>query len=292
MQRVEGCSIGPDSDDQLSVEAPLLIRYGTGIPSSRDGATVTMRTPGQDRELALGFLFSEGVIREPADVLVVHDPEPDLVRVHLSRPSRRGPELMQRDAALTSSCGACGKRSIEALRIATAHGPRPGWPRLAPELLHGLPDRLRAAQHGFARTGGLHASGLFNTAGDLLALQEDVGRHNALDKLIGQAFLAGRIPLSNALLLLSGRISFELVQKAAMAGLPLVAAVGAPSTLAVQLAREHGITLIGFLRQDRFNLYVDPGGRLGGQAPGSLAGASGVCPGLPGSITQAGAAPR
>jgi FdhD protein len=250
-----------DCADLLAVEEPLEIRLGCTIAGRREHRTVsvTMRTPGSDGELAVGFLFTEGIVTAADQIAGVHEVDDNVVRVDL------GPEVavdlgrLERHFYTASSCGVCGKASIEAVRVTPTSRPIFGRPVLDSLVLRRLPDSLRAAQSGFDRTGGLHASALFDAAGHLHSAREDVGRHNALDKLIGAEFLAGRTPLGDAILLVSGRASFELVQKAAVAGIPVLAAVGAPSSLAVELAREHGMTLIGFLRADRFNVYADAG---------------------------------
>jgi FdhD protein len=220
---------------------------------------VTMRTPGHEAELAVGFLFSEGLI-EPGDVRGVQFGDPtrdarpdDQVLVKLARPFDAG-RVAERHFVATASCGICGKASID--EVAMRCAPLPDGPVVSREVLVGLPARLRAAQETFEATGGLHASGLFDPDGTLVSLREDVGRHNALDKVIGERYLAGALPLHRSILLLSGRISFELVQKAAAAGIPIVAAVGAPTDLAVQTAERLGQTLVGFLRRDRFNVYA------------------------------------
>jgi FdhD protein len=253
-------------DDRLAIEAPLEIRIA-GKP-----LTVVMRTPGHDEELARGFLFSEGVIGDAADLLrlevsqALASPDPwggwaGVVDVQLAPPPLKlggGPTLGRRAGErsffASSSCGVCGKTSIAELAIAAPPVRSPL--RVARDLLYALPDRLRAAQTAFAATGGLHASALFSSDGTLLAAREDVGRHNALDKLIGWALAEGRVPLHDALLLVSGRVSFEIVQKAIVAGLPLIAAVSAPSSLAVDLAERFGVTLVGFLRGPSMNLYA------------------------------------
>jgi FdhD protein len=240
-------------DDALAVEAPLEVRIG-GRP-----VAVLMRTPGHDEELVTGLLFSEGVIADAADILSLEpDPDrPNALAVRLLTSRRPG----ERHFLSNSGCGVCGKPSLESVEF---HG-RPVESELTASrrVLCGLPGRLRAAQPLFARTGGSHASGLFTAAGELLAAREDVGRHNALDKLVGWALCAGRVPLSECLLLVSGRLSYELVQKAVAAGVPLVAAVGAPSSLAVELAGRFGVTLVGFLRAGGLNAYAHPG-RLSG----------------------------
>jgi FdhD protein len=249
-----GLTVRPDL---LAAEEPLEVRLGCGDGPQGDRAvSVTMRTPGHDRELAVGFLFAEGIVTAREQVLAVHACKSgNVVRVRL----RPGVEVnlarLERHFCTTSSCGVCGKSSLEAVRVAAHARPAEGRPVVEPAVIQRLPEKLRAAQALFDRTGGLHAAALFDAAGNLLSLREDVGRHNALDKLIGAQFLAGRTPLSEDVLLVSGRASFELVQKAAVAGLPILAAVGAPSSLAVGLAREQGLTLIGFVRPDGFNVY-------------------------------------
>lgn len=241
--------------DCIAAEEPLEIRVGT-LPLS-----VTMRTPGDDLELAAGFLFTEGLIqrrdqiadlrhglgvsgRESANVVKI-----ELTGVEIDR------ELMRRNFFATSSCGICGKATIEAVRVRGLGSPSRNL-RVDPEVLCGLPDKLRAAQTIFGRTGGLHAAAIFDTSGELILVREDVGRHNAVDKMVGWALLEGRLPLADQLLMVSGRGGFEIVQKALVAGFPCVACVSAPSSLAVQLARELGMTLIGFLRGRRFVVYA------------------------------------
>jgi FdhD protein len=243
----------------LAAEEPLEVRLGCDVAGRRVHRTVsiTMRTPGHDLELAVGFLFTEGII---AARVQVADVRPcgtgDAVRVDLRPGVAVDLARLERHFYTTSSCGVCGKASLEAVRVRPGNLIPEGRPSIEAAVIHRLPETLRAKQAVFDRTGGLHASALFDPSGELLCLREDVGRHNALDKLIGAQFLAGRMPLSEGVLLVSGRVSFELVQKAAVAGIPIVAAVGAPSSLAVRLAREHGLTLIGFVRQDRFNIYT------------------------------------
>jgi FdhD protein len=244
--------------DVLAVEEPLEIRLGCESDGRRAHAAVsiTMRTPGHDRELAVGFLFTEGILVAREQVARVRgcgagnvacvDLRPG-VAVDLTR--------LERHFYTSSSCGVCGKASLEAVRVCAHHRLAEGRPVVEAGVICRLPEALRAAQTVFDRTGGLHAAALFDAAGNLLCLREDVGRHNALDKLIGAQFLAGRTPLSEGVLLVSGRASFELVQKAAVAGIPILAAVGAPSSLAVSLAREHGLSVLGFVRPDRFNIY-------------------------------------
>ncbi|MDR3682548.1 MAG: formate dehydrogenase accessory sulfurtransferase FdhD [Geothrix sp.] len=253
--------------DDLAIEEPLEIRLDFSGPEGPEhqSLSITMRTPGQDAELAVGFLLTEGVIRSQEDLREVRPHRPgtprpgraNVVCVSLQEQVAVNLRRLERNFYTTSSCGVCGKASIEALRIQSPFPPFPeGSPPFVPAgLLHRLPERLRAAQEVFQATGGLHASALFDASGDLVLLREDVGRHNALDKVLGRALLDGLLPLRDHLLLLSGRISFELVQKASMAGLPFLAAIGAPSSLAVELAREAGLTLVGFLRGERFNVY-------------------------------------
>jgi FdhD protein len=247
--------------DELAVEEPLEIRLACdqGGRRVRRGISVTMRTPGHDGELAVGFLFTEGILEAPEQVAAVEDWGPgNVVRVELKPGIEVDLARLERHFYTASSCGVCGKASLDAVCVAPRAAPIAGRPLIESEVIHHLPESLRAAQGVFDRTGGLHASALFEPGGRLIDLREDVGRHNALDKLIGAAFLAGRTPLRDAILLVSGRASFELVQKAAVAGIPVLAAVGAPSSLAVELARRHGLTLLGFVRPERFNIYSGP----------------------------------
>jgi FdhD protein len=231
--------------DAVAVEEPLEIRIG-GSP-----VAVTMRTPGHDEELALGFALSEGL--SPAGARLPDDLAANTVE--LDAPGF-DPARLARSFYTSSSCGVCGKGALEAVAV---EAPRvAGDLRVAASLVASLPDRLRAAQAAFEATGGLHATGLFDTDGRLLCLREDVGRHNAMDKVVGWAFRAGRLPLAEAILCVSGRLSFELVQKAAVAGCPLLAAVGAPSSLAIELAGDRGVTLCGFVRGGRMNVYTEP----------------------------------
>ncbi|MFD7704419.1 formate dehydrogenase accessory sulfurtransferase FdhD [Streptomyces caelestis] len=246
--------------DTLVAEEPLEIRLN-GRPLA-----VTMRTPGDDFALAAGFLVSEGVLATASDLqnivycagaTVDGSNTYNVVDVKTS-PGVVIPDItLERNVYTTSSCGLCGKASLDAVRT-TARHPIADAPalRVEPELLAGLPDRLRAAQRVFDRTGGLHAAALFDEAGELLDVREDVGRHNAVDKLVGRALQSGDLPLSRTILLVSGRASFELAQKAVMAGVPMLAAVSAPSSLAVDLAAETGLTLVGFLRGGSMNVYA------------------------------------
>lgn len=253
-------------DDELATEEPLEVRVLT--PSAGRWAchrvAVTLRTPGHDFELAAGFLYSEGVIsdrRAIARIAYCTDPdEPqqyNVVNVYLEPGVSFDPERLSRHVYTNSSCGVCGKAALEFIRVVC---PRPpvGDFRLSPDFFRSLPEALQSAQRIFARTGGLHASALFDRDGRLILLREDVGRHNAMDKLVGALLLEDRLPASNTVVLVSGRASFELVQKALLAGIPVLAAVGAPSSLAVDVAREFGMTLIGFLREGRFNVYTGP----------------------------------
>lgn len=258
--RIAGDSARP-APDRLAIEEPLEIRLGIG--DRVQNLAVTMRTPGDDGDLALGFLFTEGIIAGAEDVKAVEYPnllcsenKQNTIVVVLNDGVAPNLRQAERNFYTTSSCGVCGKSSIGAIKTVRAFESQP-WngELLAPEFILGLPAGLSAAQEVFAETGGLHAAALFDVTGEMLLVREDVGRHNAVDKLVGAAMMAGSLPLSQSVLLLSGRASFELVQKAAMAGIPVIAAVGAPSSLAVSLAEEFGITLVGFLRNNRFNIY-------------------------------------
>jgi FdhD protein len=237
------------------VEEPLEIRL------AGYSVAVTMRTPGDDFDLVVGFLFTEGAIRSASDIASIHrcpgdDPESsdNIVNVNPADPSLVDPSRWQRNFFTTSSCGICGKASIETVRQEAR--PIDSDLQVSHDTLYQLDRQLRSAQAVFDQTGGLHAAGLFDAGGELLALREDVGRHNAVDKVIGHALRSGMIPLNRHLLMVSGRASFEIVQKALMAGIPLVVSVSAPSSLALDLARSCGITLAGFLRQGRFNVYA------------------------------------
>jgi FdhD protein len=260
----------PARPDSLAVEEPLEIRLGVA-GADPEPFTVTMRTPGHDVDLALGFLVAEGVVRSAGDVLTARhcpdaaldaagEPTHNVVEVVLARGVAAPAAARHRH--ISSACGICGTETIDAVRASSAVDLRSDHVRLAPAVVAGLPDRLRAAQRVFAATGGLHAAGLFTPAGDLVCLREDVGRHNAVDKVVGWSLAAGRVPLAGHVLQVSGRASFELVQKAWLAGCPVLAAVSAPSSLAVALAEEAGMTLVGFSRGGSFNVYCHPA-RLG-----------------------------
>jgi FdhD protein len=243
-------------DDYLAAEEPLEIRIGA------DPLSVTMRTPGHDRELSAGFLFTEGLIQhgEQIERLELAEPQDgtnrgNVIEAELAPEATPDFAKMKRHFFAASSCGICGKASIDSIRSRLLAAPNPDF-RLDAELLITLPDALRHSQDVFQRTGGLHAAALFDPTGKLLVLREDIGRHNAVDKVIGWALLEGRVPLSDSVLLVSGRGGFEIVQKAIVAGIPIVASVSAPSSLAVQLARELRLTLIGFLRGRRFVIYA------------------------------------
>ena len=262
--RVNG-GVPKDEADLVAVEEPLEIRLGY-----KDAAThmvrpiaVTMRTPGDDVELAVGFLFTEGIIQSFDDVQAVRHTGPtggkknnrNVVTITLKPGVAFDAGRLERHFYTTSSCGVCGKTSLDALEMAASPSLPEGRPVLTAEVIHRLPDALREAQAVFERTGGLHAAALTDADGRILATREDVGRHNAVDKLIGAHVFEQRLPLHDGILLVSGRASFELTQKALMAEIPVLAAVGAPSSLAVELAQRFGMTLLGFVRNSRFNVY-------------------------------------
>lgn len=283
IEKMTGKTLSP-MQDSVAVEEPLEIQLGYGPAGERavKSITVTMRTPGNDSELAAGFLLTEGVVRDAADIVSILNPleegsgvdleaeeeasasdagsilprssRMNVVRVELALDVVVNLSTLERNFYTTSSCGICGKASLLALRSVCPPRYTNNF-SIRAEVLHALPERLRSAQQVFEQTGGLHGAGLFDVNGELLMLREDVGRHNAVDKLLGNQFLADLTPMHDKLLLLSGRASFELLQKAVMAGLPMVAAVGAPSSLAVQVAREFDVILVGFLRNNRFNIY-------------------------------------
>jgi FdhD protein len=257
---VEGAS-ARDRSDHVATEEPLEIRLLSG--GTRRTLAITMRTPGADFELAAGFLYGEGVVGNAEDIRrIAYCTDADLDRaqrynvVTVELRAEAVPELrgLERHFYTTSACGVCGKASLEALELSGCSAPAPG-PIVDAPLLFGLSDRLRQGQGLFDATGGLHAAALFSSGGDLLVIREDVGRHNAVDKVVGWALHQRRVPLSDAILMVSGRASFEIMQKALAAGVPIVCAVSAPSTLAVDVATRFGLTLVGFLRGERFNIY-------------------------------------
>lgn len=248
--------------DRVATEEPLEIRLDAGGEQHR--LTVTMRTPGDDFELAAGFLHAEGVIAGSGDLTKIRycvDPEVDdeqrynIVTVDLASGVAVDLDGLERHFGTTSACGVCGKASLEALTLDGCTSPGPG-PVIDPDTVERLPERLREAQRVFESTGGLHAAALFDASGELVCVREDVGRHNALDKLVGWALLEDRLPLDDGVVLVSGRASYELVQKALRAGAPVICAVSAPSSLAVDVAEAFGMTLVGFLRGSRFNVYT------------------------------------
>ena len=246
-----------ERDEKLAVEEPLEIR----LAGRR--FTLTMRTPGYDEELAAGFLFAEGFINDATELGEIRRvrgrkgaPEPNAIDVILNVPADGLRARLKRNFVMSSSCGVCGKTSIDSIRRRVA--PPSDSARVAPATLLSLPEKLRAGQRVFAATGGLHGAALFSLDGTMLAIREDVGRHNAVDKVVGYALTKAMVPLANHMMMVSGRLSFEIVQKAAAAGVPILAAVSAPSSLAVELAEEIGTTLVGFLRDGSFNIYTRP----------------------------------
>ncbi len=248
--------------DQLATEEPLEIRLQAAGETRR--VAVTMRTPGHDPELAAGFLYAEGIIGSWSDIgrfVLVHTsegrPQENVIVVELAKEAMPDLSPLERHFYTTSACGVCGKAGLESLL--TNHAPKiPEGPRVTADLLYSLPDKLRSAQGVFGATGGLHAAAIFDRHANLLAAREDVGRHNALDKVIGCALSQGLLPLHGHIVMVSGRSSYEIVQKCIAAEAPVVCAVSAPSSLAVSMAREYGITLIGFLRDNRLNIYAGP----------------------------------
>jgi FdhD protein len=261
--RVAGGAALGRNDDAIAVEEPLEIRLG--IPAAghlqHKAVSITMRTPGDDFELAAGFLYTEGILQSHQQVKAISHcgrgkGATNTLRVDLVDGVVVDFKRLERNFYTTSSCGVCGKSSLEALATGASKVSPPQGFTVPARLIDELPAKLRERQHTFQTTGGLHAAALFSCDGELLGLREDVGRHNAVDKLIGSRFLAGLLPANQAILFLSGRASFELLQKAVMAGIPVVCAVGAPSSLAISAAREFGVTLLGFVRDGRYNVYA------------------------------------
>ena len=259
VHKINGAEIPAIEQDLLAVEEPLEIRLSYQYENEfiQKSISITMRTPGNDFDLAAGFLFTEGIIQQSEQIAGLQHcgTQNNVVKITLAKNVSIDFDRLQRHFYTSSSCGVCGKTSIEALHATAC----PVLPKnnfgFHTAIIHGLPAKLRAAQSVFDSTGGLHAAALFDADGNLQILREDVGRHNAVDKLIGAQLQSGKIPLHKNLLLVSGRVSFELVQKALMGGIPILAAVGAPSSLAVELANNFGMTLLGFVRDDRFNIY-------------------------------------
>lgn len=252
------------SEDTVATEEPMEIRLVTG--GERRAVAVTMRTPGNDFELAAGFLFNEGVLKAAPqlrsityciDADVADEQRYNIVNVEVRGATASDLAPLERHFSMTSACGVCGKATLDALSE-RGMTPVPGGTCIGPEAIWRLPEKLREAQRIFQSTGGLHATGLFGADGNLVVLREDVGRHNAMDKVIGWALMQGRLPLYDHVLVVSGRASFELVQKALSAGVPILCSVSAPSSLAVDLARKFGLTLVGFLRERRFKIYSAP----------------------------------
>jgi FdhD protein len=254
-----------DREDRLVVEEPMEIRLLFGVPEKRivRSLSVTMRTPGEDEELAAGFLFTEGILSSPDQIEAIEargvdasgQPTGNTIRVALRPDVEVDFAKLQRHFYTSSSCGVCGKASLEMLELRGARPVDAAW-SISAEAIRQLPDRLRAAQPTFELTGGLHAAGLFDSAGQLKGVREDVGRHNAVDKLFGRSFLDQQTPLDQYGLVISGRVSFEIMQKALAARVPMIVAVGAPTSLAVDLANQYGLTLVGFTSAKRMNVYA------------------------------------
>lgn len=253
--------------DEVVVEEPLemLVRHGPRHARTTSSLGFTMRTPGNDLQLVLGALLSEGVARSPSDIdgVAASKDDENVVIADLSPGLSFDPDTAHRHGVKTSACGVCGRASLEALSLRGLPTPTPGEPKWSVRLVTPLPDQLRKTQRVFRRTGGLHAAGLVDARGKLGIVREDVGRHNAVDKVFGNQFAAGNLPLSSSMLLVSGRASYEIVQKAAVAGVAAVAAVGAPSSLAIDIAEAFGLTLVGFLQRAGMNVYAH-GDRLFG----------------------------
>lgn len=259
IQKVSAGNLSETTTDTLAIEEPLEIRIGIG--KEHRAISITMRTPSNDTELAAGFLFTEGILQSNEQIKSIKHcgkfpNNQNTIRVDLAENIEIDFKKLERNFYTTSSCGVCGKSSLEALNIASVKPIlRNNSLKISGDIIHNLPETLRKNQTIFDETGGLHAAALFDFLGNLLDLKEDVGRHNAVDKLIGKQFLDGNLSLSDKILFLSGRASFELVQKAVMAQIPVICAVGAPSSLAVEAAKRFNISLLGFVRERRFNIY-------------------------------------
>ena len=264
IQRISANNLHANETDTLAVEEPLEIRIGftENGKFTHKAVSITMRTPESDAELSAGFLFTEGILQSKNQIESIKHcgkfpNTQNTIRINLTAETRIDFKKSERNFYTTSSCGVCGKSSLEALRVAGAAKIECiDFPRISAEIIYQLPKRLRLSQTVFDETGGLHAAALFDVSGRLIDSKEDVGRHNAVDKLIGAKFLSGNLPLADKILFLSGRASFELVQKAVMAQIPIICAVGAPSSLAVEAAKDFGVTLLGFVRDERFNIYT------------------------------------
>jgi len=275
LQRLEP-GVRKHRSDQVVVEEPLEIRmeYFDGAAWATRSVSVTMRTPGHDVELAAGFLFNENIVTERSQIREISycrsdgPQEYNVLSVRLRESVPFDPQVLTRNFYTTSSCGVCGKASIEAVEVRGCEPIPQGTLAVGAEIIDRLPDALREGQTTFERTGGLHAAGLFDSSGVLEVLREDVGRHNAVDKVIGHGFLEGRLPWTDRVLVVSGRTSFEIIQKALMARLPMIVAVGAPSSLAVELSRRFDLTLVGFARKGGFNLYSGESRVLDWENPG------------------------
>ncbi len=250
--------------DPIAVEEPLEIRVARDDGSGSQPLSVTLRTPGADEELAAGLLYAEGVVHAREDLVEVRSlldperPEDNRVEVRLRAGLEVPSAALARSFVATAACGLCGKASLDAVFLTGFPALPPDRPRVTQRVLEVLPERMRARQDVFARTGGLHAAALFDAGGELRLLREDVGRHNAVDKVVGALLRAGELPAGDGVMVVSGRAGFEIVQKTVRAGIPILAAVGAPSSLSLRLAARTGLTLVGFLRRDRFNLYTSP----------------------------------
>ena len=263
IRRVSKSDFSKTAIDTLAVEEPLEIRIGfyENNQQIHKAISITMRTPGNDFELAVGFLFTEGILQSKNQIEHIKHcgkfpNNQNTVRIDLTSEISIDFKKLERNFYTTSSCGICGKSSIEALETGAKPIKQNDFPQVSAEMIHKLPKKLRESQTVFDETGGLHAAALFDVAGNLIELREDVGRHNAVDKLIGKQFLEDEIPLVCKILFLSGRASFELIQKAVMAQIPIICAVGAPSSLAVEASRAFNVTLLGFVRDNRFNIYT------------------------------------